>query len=216
MSEQDESEKPVTEAETPSQAEESAEPAGESEASPVEPIELEKLPPAEGPVAATAVVSEPEASQQPVQAAPPPPPPPPASDVPPPLTPSEERTWAMLANLSVLLNLITGFLGPLVALVIYFVFRDRSPYVRFQAMQAFIFQLIWWVLAGIVAALLWVLFGVLLVVCVGICLLPIAIAVSLMPVAALVYGVVGAIETSKGKDFRYWLIGDWVKQDITG
>jgi len=32
-----------------------------------------------------------------------------------PLSPSDERTWAMLAHLSVLLNLVTGFLGPVAA-----------------------------------------------------------------------------------------------------
>ena len=146
----------------------------------------------------------------------PPPPPPTATAQPQPLSESEEHTWAMLANLSVLLNLVTGILGPVAALIIYFIFRERSAYVRFQAMQAFVFQLVWWVLAGIVATLLWILVGVLAIICVGLCLTPIAILVSLLPLAALVYGVYGAIETSQGKDFRYWLIGDWVKNDITG
>jgi hypothetical protein len=62
-----------------------------------------------------------------------------------PLSPSDERTWAMLAHLSVLANLITGVLGPIAALVIYLVFKDRSRYVAYQSMQSFLFQLIWWV-----------------------------------------------------------------------
>ena len=33
--------------------------------------------------------------------------------------------------------------------------------------------------------------------------------------AALVYGVVGAIQCSQGQDFRYWLVGDWVRGTIT-
>nr|HID12339.1 DUF4870 domain-containing protein [Anaerolineae bacterium] len=60
--------------------------------------------------------------------------------------PSEERTWAMLAHLSVLLNLVTGLLGLVGALVIY----------------------------------------------------------------------LGGIQCSQGQDFRYWLVGDWVRGTLTG
>ena len=42
-----------------------------------------------------------------------------------PLTPADERLWAMLAHLSVLLNLVTGFLGVVAALIIYMLYRDR-------------------------------------------------------------------------------------------
>jgi uncharacterized Tic20 family protein len=55
-----------------------------------------------------------------------------------PLTESEEHTWAMLAHLSVLVNLFTGFLGPVVALTIYLIFANRSKYVAYHAMQSFI------------------------------------------------------------------------------
>ena len=46
--------------------------------------------------------------------------------------------------------------------------------------------------------------------------MPFALVVSLMPVAALIYGVVGAVQCSQGNDFRYWLIGDWVRGTLTG
>ena len=74
---------------------------------------------------------------------------------------SEEKTWAMLAQLSVLANLLTGFLGPVIALVIYLVYKERSRYVAYQSLQAFIFQLIWWVGAGAVAGIAWAISGVL-------------------------------------------------------
>src|SRR5256885_17236393 len=73
-------------------------------------------------------------------------PPPPASmpSTPPPapamLSESDARTWAMVAHLTVLLNLVTGFLGVVAALVIYLVFKDRSRYVAYQSLQAFVFQ----------------------------------------------------------------------------
>ncbi len=47
----------------------------------------------------------------------------------------------MLAHLSILINLFTGVLGPVAALIIYLVYKDRSRYVAYQAMQSFIYQL---------------------------------------------------------------------------
>jgi uncharacterized Tic20 family protein len=132
-------------------------------------------------------------------------------ELPAPLSQSEERTWAMLAHLSILLNLITGILGPITALVIYLVFKDRSRYVAYQSMQSFVFQLVFWVGAGALAAMLWfasIIFSILIV---GLCLMPVALIFSLVPIAALVYGVIAAIQCSDGVDFKYWLVGDWVR-----
>lgn len=132
-----------------------------------------------------------------------------------PLSPSDERTWAMLAHLSVLLNLVTGVLGPFVALIIYLVYRDRSRYVAYQSMQAFIFQLITWVGSGILIGGMWLVVGLLSVVIVGVLLIPFAligtICLGILPLVGLIYGIVGAIETSQGKDFKYWLVGDWAR-----
>ena len=132
-----------------------------------------------------------------------------------PLSESDERTWAMLAHLSVLVNLVTLFLGPVIPLIIYLVYRERSRYVAYQSMQAFVFQLIWWIGGGILATIAWTISGVLVMVLVGCLLMPIALIISLLPVAALVYGVIGAIQTNQGQDFKYWLIGDWVRGELT-
>jgi uncharacterized protein len=140
------------------------------------------------------------------------PPPPPSPHIhTQPLSPSDERTWAMLAHLSVLLNLITGLLGPVAALVIYLIFKDRSRFVAYQSMQSFIFQLIWWVGAGAIVGIAWAVSFALAPLIVGFFLMPIACLLSLLPLGALVYGVVAAIQTNQGLDFRYWLIGDWVR-----
>lgn len=130
-----------------------------------------------------------------------------------PLSPSDERTWAMLAHLSVLLNLVTGFLGVAAALVIYLVYKDRSRYVAYQSMQAFLFQLIFWAGGGLLIGVMWAVVGALSAVLIGLLLIPFAALLTLvfllMPLLALVYGVVGAIQTSNGEDFRYFLVGDW-------
>lgn len=122
----------------------------------------------------------------------------------------------MLAHLSVLLNLITGFLGVVGALVIYMVYKDRSRYVAYQSLQSLIFQLIWWVGGGILAAIAWTISGVLSAVLIGLLCMPIACIISLLPLGALVYGIVGAVQCNTGQDFRYWLIGDWVRGTLTG
>jgi uncharacterized Tic20 family protein len=130
------------------------------------------------------------------------------------LSPQDERTWAMLAHLSVLANLVTGFLGPIGALVIYLVYKDRSRYVAYQSMQSFVFQLIAWIGGGILAGIAWAVSGVLSAVLIGCLCMPVALILSLIPFAALIYGVIGAIQCNQGQDFRYWLVGDWVRSTL--
>jgi uncharacterized Tic20 family protein len=131
------------------------------------------------------------------------------------LSQSDERTWAMMAHLSILLNLVSGFLGIIAALLIYLAYKNRSKYVAYQSMQAFVFQLVWWLGGGLLTGLVWATTGVLSIIVVGLVLIPLACVVSLIPLAALVYGIVGAVECNNGHDFRYWLIGDWVRGELT-
>jgi uncharacterized protein len=140
----------------------------------------------------------------------------PPTITPEPLSPADERTWAMLAHLSVLLNLATVVLGPVAALIIYLVFRDRSRYVAYQSLQSMLMQLIVWVGGGLIVGVVWAIVGVLSAIIIGICLIPLAILISMLPLVALVYGVIGAIQANQGQDFRYWLIGDWVRSTYTG
>ena len=44
----------------------------------------------------------------------------------------DERTWSVLAHMSMFLNLVTGFVGPVAALVVWLVYRDRSPRVGYS------------------------------------------------------------------------------------
>jgi uncharacterized Tic20 family protein len=81
-------------------------------------------------------------------------------------------------------------------------------------MQSFVFQLIWWLGGGILIGLAWAITGVLSIVLVGLVLIPLACVLSLIPLAALVYGIIGAVQTNSGQDFKYWLIGDWVRREL--
>jgi hypothetical protein len=133
-----------------------------------------------------------------------------------PLSPGDERTWAMMAHLSVLLNLITGILGPIAAIVIYMIYKDRSRYVAYHAMQSFVNQLIWWVGGAALAAVAWTVSSLLAAVVIGFVCMPVACLFSLMPLVAIVYGIIGGIQASQGQDFKYWLVGDWTRGTLTG
>jgi uncharacterized Tic20 family protein len=129
----------------------------------------------------------------------------------PPLSPENERTWAMLAHLSVLVNLFTGFLGGIFAIVVYFIYKDRSRYVAYHAMQSFLFQAITWLGAGLIATFFITIgsvFGIFIIPL--LCLVPGFLILLAIP-ASLIYGVVGAVQVNNGEDFKYWQVGDWVR-----
>lgn len=126
---------------------------------------------------------------------------------------------AALAHGSTLLNLFPG-LGILAALLIWLNVKERSRYAGFQSLQALAFQvavLLATLLGGILVAVGWVVSGLLTAVLVGCLLMPFAllltIAVGLVPIAGLVYGLVGAYEVYYGHDFRYWLVGEWLERE---
>ena len=132
------------------------------------------------------------------------------------LSTSDERTWAMLAHLSILLNLFTGVLGPVAALIIYLVYKDRSRYVAYQSLQAFLYQLIVLVGGGALVGITWTISGLLAVVLIGCLCMPFALLLTIALMAAPIYSIIGAIQCNSGQDFKYWLIGDWVRSTLTG
>ena len=133
------------------------------------------------------------------------------------LSPSEERTWASMAHLSVLINLVTGIFGPVAALLIYLMFRDRSRYVAYQSLQSLLLQLIGWVGGGLIIGAAWAVTGALSAILIGLCLIPFALLITIfLPLGTIVYAIIAAIKTNQGEDFRYWLIGDWVRSTYTG
>jgi hypothetical protein len=132
-----------------------------------------------------------------------------------PLSEADERQWAMFAHLSILLNLVTGFLGVVAPLVIYMIYKDRSRYVAYHSLQSLIFQLVWWVGGGFLIGAAWAITGVLSAVLIGLLCIPVALVLSLIPLAALGYGIYGGVQVSQGRDFKYWLVGDWVRGTLT-
>jgi len=83
-----------------------------------------------------------------------------------------------------------------------------------------LFQLIWWFGGGVLIGVMWAIVGALSAVLIGVLLIPVALvltfALALLPLGALIYGVIGAVQVSQGQDFKYWLVGDWVRGTLTG
>jgi uncharacterized Tic20 family protein len=120
---------------------------------------------------------------------------------------SDEKTWATLAHLSVLVNLFTGVLGPVIALVIYLAHKDKSRYVAYQSLQALLLQLVVWVGGGALIAIVWVITGLLSLVIIGLCLIPFAILLSAGTNRCASVWSGGRNQDQPGRGFS--LLADW-------
>jgi hypothetical protein len=109
----------------------------------------------------------------------------------------------MLAHLSILLNLITGIGGPIGALVIWLVYKDKSPRVGFHALQSLWYQVAWIVILTVG----WILTSILMLVIVGFLLIPVMALASLIP---FVHQCYAAYKVNQGFDYRYPFIADMV------
>ena len=103
------------------------------------------------------------------------------------LIPTEdERTWGLIAHLSMFAGSLLGgltFLGPL---VIWVIKKDQSEFVAEHAREALNFQL-----AVMVAAV------VCTITCVGVLVLPVIL------IGAFVYPIIAAMEANKGNAYLY-------------
>jgi uncharacterized Tic20 family protein len=115
----------------------------------------------------------------------------------------DERTWSVLSHLSMFLNLFTGFLGPVAALVTWLVYKDRSQKVAFHALESMWYQIGW--LA--ILAVGWAMTGLLTMILIGFLLIPVMAVVSVAPFAHAGYA---AYRVSKGDEYRYPFAADLV------
>ncbi len=110
----------------------------------------------------------------------------------------DERTWSVLAHVSTFLNPFTGFLGPVAALIIWLVHRDRSPTVAHHALRSVFYQVAWLV----AIAVGWTVTGVLMAVLIGFLLVPVMLLVTLAPFVQASYE---AYRAYQGSGRRYYL-----------
>jgi uncharacterized protein len=121
----------------------------------------------------------------------------------------EERTWSVIAHLSILLDVITGIGGPLAALIIWLVYKDRSQKVAFHALQSLWYQVAWIVILSVG----WSITYILMFVLIGFLLIPVMAIVSLVP---FVHQCYAAYKISQGVEYRYPIIADRVEGERRG
>jgi uncharacterized protein len=121
------------------------------------------------------------------------------------MSPQDERTWSVLAHLSVLAGLVG--LMPLGALIIWLVYKDKSPRVGFHALQALWYQIAWLVILVVG----WFVTFILIFVLIGLLLLPVMLIASLVP---FVHGCYAAYKVNQGVDYRYPYIADRIDGGI--
>jgi uncharacterized Tic20 family protein len=100
-----------------------------------------------------------------------------------PLRADEERLWALLSHLS---YFALGIIAPL---VIMLTLGNRSPYVRYHAVEALNFHITLWI-AGLVSALL-------ILLLIGIVLLPLVLLLG------AIFSIIAAVAAYQGQHYRY-------------
>ncbi len=116
----------------------------------------------------------------------------------------EERTWSVLSHLSAFLNIFTLFLGPVAALIVWLVYRDRSSKVAFNALQSAAYQGAWLAILGIG----WSLTILLTFVLIGFLLIPAMMILTVVPFAHMGYA---AYKVSKDGEYRYPIVADLIE-----
>lgn len=99
-----------------------------------------------------------------------------------------DRRWAVAAHLSTFVNAFTGFLGPVVAFVIWLAKRKDSPMAARHALRSMVYQTIW--IFTIAAG--WAVATALTAVLVGFLLYPVMVVVTVAPFIHSVFAAVGA------------------------
>lgn len=105
-----------------------------------------------------------------------------------PISPGEERTWAMLAHGAALAAMVfsAGLLGFVGSLVIFWLYKDRGPFVRAHAANSLNIQ---------ITMAFWMVVAIPLILLLGLGLLILLVA----PVIAAVLHVVGLVKAANGQ-----------------
>ena len=116
-----------------------------------------------------------------------------------------ERAWCVFAHLSVFVNLLTGFLGPVAVLILSLTRRRRSPEVGRLAMRSFWNQVVWLLLVAPVGFLFTISLLLFLPVPEPSLLTVLVVVAAAWLVVPFAEGAWAAYRTSRGEDYRYLL-----------
>jgi hypothetical protein len=133
---------------------------------------------------------------------------------------SDERNWAAIAHLTTVLNLVFfGLAGPLAAGLIWLVYKEKSRWVVFHALQALAYQGFLLVLLVVIVGGTWMLgfifsfatFGIGAFIAVPAMILSFCLGGVILFGGAL-YAMYAAYQVYQGSGFRYPWIADWIEQ----
>src|SRR5215210_5645586 len=114
----------------------------------------------------------------------------------------EEQTWSIVAHLSVLAALVG--LMPFGALLVWLIYKDRSPKVRFHSLQA-----LWYQIAWIVILIAYTFISLILsIVVIGFFMFFLLPVLAVVPV---IHGCYAAYQVSQGVEYRYPFIADKIE-----
>lgn len=119
---------------------------------------------------------------------------------------ADEKLWGMLAHLLTLPGYVVVVGEYIVPLVIYLVYKDRSQFVAFHALQALFFQLL-----ALAVAIALVLFSIVTLGCGILLAVPLAIALA---IAVLVYTIIAAIQANNGVWYELPIVGRWARNTL--
>lgn len=107
------------------------------------------------------------------------------------MTPADERLWGLLAHLSWILGAIVA-IAPLGPLVVFLVYKDRSPFVREHAAEALNLWITIYLVMAVSVPLMFVLVGF--------------VTFAVAAIAGLVLSIVAAVAANGGERYRYPLV----------
>ena len=121
----------------------------------------------------------------------------------------DERTWSMLAHLSILVSIITGIGGPIAAFVIWLVYKEKSQRVAFHALQSLWYQVVWIA----ILTLGWTITAFLTVITLGILGFVLIPLMGLLTMVPLIHQCYAAYKVYQGVDYRYPVIADMIDRE---
>lgn len=104
------------------------------------------------------------------------------------MSPADERLWGLLAHLSWIVGSIVA-IAPLGPLVVFLVFKDRSPFLRRHALEALNFWITVYIGLAISVALMLIIIGF--------------VTFPVIGIAALVLSIIAALAANRGEEYRY-------------
>jgi uncharacterized protein len=119
---------------------------------------------------------------------------------------ADEKLWGMLAHLLTLLGYVVVVGEYIAPLVIYLVYKDRSRFVAFHALQALFFQLL-----ALAVAIALMLFSIATLGCGILLAAPLEIALA---IAVLVYTIIAAIQANNGVWYELPIVGRWARNTL--